>query len=68
MLIVVVSLRDGVVAAGLLGAVRMVPTVLSGMLSGAGLGETSLLRRSLRTCIAADRAAALPRVPKLAAT
>lgn len=34
-LIVVVYLRDGVVAAGVLGAVRMVPAVLSGMLSGA---------------------------------
>jgi MFS family permease len=34
-LIVVVYVRDGVVAAGVLGAVRMVPAVLSGMLSGA---------------------------------
>jgi MFS family permease len=34
-LLVVVYLRDGVVAAGILGAVRMVPAVLSGMLSGA---------------------------------
>src|SRR5687768_3267798 len=34
-LLVVVYLRDGVVAAGVLGAVRMVPAVLSGMLAGA---------------------------------
>src|SRR5262245_11334752 len=34
-LLVVVYLRDGVVAAGVLGAVRMVPAVVSGMLSGA---------------------------------
>jgi MFS family permease len=34
-LIVVVYLRDGVVAAGVLGAVRMVPAVVAGMLSGA---------------------------------
>lgn len=46
-LIVVVYLRDGVVAAGVLGAVRMVPAVLSGMLSGATVerfrGERVLL-------------------------
>jgi MFS family permease len=34
-LLVVVYLRDGVVAAGVLGAVRMVPAVVSAMLSGA---------------------------------
>jgi MFS family permease len=34
-LLVVVFARDGVVAAGLLGAVRMVPAVASGMLAGA---------------------------------
>ena len=34
-LMVVVYLRDGVVAAGVLGAARMVPAVLSGMLAGA---------------------------------
>jgi MFS family permease len=46
-LLVVVYLRDGVVAAGLLGAIRMVPAVLSGMLAGATLerfrGERVLL-------------------------
>ena len=46
-LLVVVYLRDGVVAAGVLGAVRMVPAVLSGMLAGASLerfrGERVLL-------------------------
>ncbi len=36
-LLVVVYLRDGVVAAGVLGAARMVPAVISGMLSGATL-------------------------------
>lgn len=36
-LLVVVYARDGVVAAGVLGAVRMVPAVVSGMLSGATL-------------------------------
>lgn len=46
-LLVVVFARDGVVAAGLLGAVRMVPAVLSGMLAGASIerfrGERVLL-------------------------
>lgn len=46
-LVVVVYLRDGVVAAGILGAVRMVPAVLSGILAGATLerfrGERVLL-------------------------
>ncbi|MBI2780849.1 MAG: MFS transporter [Chloroflexi bacterium] len=46
-LMVVVYLRDGVVAAGVLGAARMVPAVLSGMLAGATLerfrGERVLL-------------------------
>lgn len=36
-LLVVIFLRDGVVAAGVLGAVRMVPAVLSGMLAGASV-------------------------------
>jgi MFS family permease len=36
-LLVVVYLRDGVVAAGILGAVRMVPAVISGMLAGASI-------------------------------
>jgi MFS family permease len=46
-LLVVVFARDGIVAAGLLGAVRMVPAVLSGMLAGASIerfrGERVLL-------------------------
>lgn len=46
-LIVVIYVRDGVVAAGILGAVRMVPAVLSGMLAGASIerfrGERVLL-------------------------
>src|SRR5215212_5114832 len=46
-LLVVIFLRDGVVAAGILGAVRMVPAVLSGMLAGASIerfrGERVLL-------------------------
>ena len=46
-LIVVIYLRDGVVAAGVLGAVRMVPAVVSGMLAGASIerfrGERVLL-------------------------
>ena len=46
-LLVVVYLRDGVVAAGVLGAIRMVPAVMSGMLAGATLerfrGERVLL-------------------------
>ena len=50
-LLVVVYQRDGVVAAGLLGAIRMVPAVLSGMLAGASLerfrGERVLLAISL---------------------
>src|SRR5437867_3540674 len=50
-LLVVVYLRDGVVAAGVLGAVRMVPAVVSGMLSGAILerfrGERVLLAAAL---------------------
>ena len=36
-LLVVVYVRDGVVAAGILGAIRMVPAVLSGMLAGASI-------------------------------
>ena len=46
-LLVVVFTRDGIVAAGALGAVRMVPAVLSGMLAGASIerfrGERVLL-------------------------
>jgi len=38
-LLIEVYAREGVVAAGLLGAVRMVPGVLSGMLSGSALGR-----------------------------
>lgn len=38
-LLVEVYAREGVVAAGVLGAVRMVPGVLSGMLSGSALGR-----------------------------
>lgn len=36
-LIVVIFVRDGVVAAGVLGAARMVPAVVSGMLAGASV-------------------------------
>src|SRR5882672_4084618 len=46
-LLVVIFARDGVVAAGLLGAIRMVPAVISGMLAGASIerfrGERVLL-------------------------
>src|ERR671912_561533 len=56
-LIVVVFLRDGVVAAGLLGVVRMVPAVLSGMLAGASVerfrGDRVLLAVGLTRAIAA---------------
>lgn len=38
-LLIEVYSREGVVAAGVLGAVRMVPGVLSGMLSGSALGR-----------------------------
>lgn len=60
-LIVVVYLRDGVVAAGVLGAVRMVPAVLSGMLAGATLerfrGERVLLALGLIRAAAAGACA-----------
>jgi hypothetical protein len=50
-LLVVIYLRDGVVAAGILGAIRMVPAVVSAMLSGAILerfrGERVLLAIAL---------------------
>lgn len=56
-LIVVVYLRDGVVAAGVLGAVRMVPAVLSGMLSGATVerfrGERVLFAMGVIRAVAA---------------
>lgn len=56
-LIVVVYLRDGVVAAGVLGAIRMVPAVVSGMLAGATLerfrGERVLLAMGLIRAAAA---------------
>ena len=56
-LIVVVYLRDGVVAAGVLGAVRMVPAVLSGMLSGATVerfrGERVLFAMGVVRAVAA---------------
>lgn len=56
-LLVEVYVRDGVVAAGVLGAVRMVPGVLSGMLSGAALarfrGERVLLVLGLTRAAAA---------------
>lgn len=39
LLLIEVYAREGVVAAGVLGAVRMVPGVLSGMLSGSVLGR-----------------------------
>ena len=56
-LIVVVYLRDGVVAAGVLGAVRMVPAVISGMLSSATLerfrGERVLFAMGVIRAVAA---------------
>jgi MFS family permease len=56
-LIVVIFLRDGVVAAGVLGAARMVPAVLSGMLAGASVerfrGDRVLLAVGLTRAIAA---------------
>lgn len=56
-LLVVVFARDGIVAAGLLGAVRMVPAVLSGMLAGASIerfrGERVLLAVGLTRAAAA---------------
>jgi MFS family permease len=56
-LLVVVFARDGIVAAGLLGAVRMVPAVLSGMLAGASIerfrGERVLLAVGLTRAVAA---------------
>ena len=56
-LLVVVYVRDGVVAAGVLGAVRMIPAVLSGMLSGAILerfrAERLLLALGLARTVAA---------------
>ena len=60
-LIVVIFLRDGVVAAGILGAVRMVPAVLAGMLAGASVerfrGERVLLAVGLVRAVAAGAAA-----------
>jgi predicted MFS family arabinose efflux permease len=60
-LIVVVYLRDGVVAAGVLGAVRMVPAVLSGMLSGATVerfrGERVLFAMGIIRALAAGSCA-----------
>ena len=60
-LIVVIFLRDGVVAAGILGAVRMVPAVVSGMLAGASIerfrGERVLLAVGLARTLAAGAAA-----------
>ncbi|HUG30286.1 MAG TPA: MFS transporter [Candidatus Limnocylindria bacterium] len=56
-LLVVVFARDGIVAAGALGAVRMVPAVLSGMLAGASIerfrGERVLLTVGLTRAAAA---------------
>ena len=56
-LLVVVFARDGIVAAGALGAVRMVPAVLSGMLAGASIerfrGERVLLAVGLTRAVAA---------------
>ena len=56
-LLVVVYQREGVVAAGILGAVRMVPAVLSGMLASASLerfrGERVLLAIGLIRAITA---------------
>ena len=60
-LIIVVYLRDGVVAAGILGALRMVPAVLSGMLASATLerfrGERVLLAIALIRAATAGLAA-----------
>ena len=56
-LIVVIFVRDGVVAAGVLGAARMVPAVLSGMLAGASVerfrGDRVLLAVGLTRAVAA---------------
>ncbi len=56
-LLVVIFARDGIVAAGALGAVRMVPAVLSGMLAGASIerfrGERVLLAVGLIRAAAA---------------
>src|SRR5215212_716018 len=56
-LIVVIFLHDGVVAAGVLGAVRMVPAVASGMLAGASVerfrGDRVLLAVGLTRAVAA---------------
>ncbi|HEY8239511.1 MAG TPA: MFS transporter [Candidatus Limnocylindrales bacterium] len=56
-LIIVIFLRDGVVAAGVLGAARMVPAVLSGMLAGASVerfrGDRVLLVVGLTRAVAA---------------
>lgn len=60
-LLVVVFTRDGIVAAGALGAVRMVPAVLSGMLAGASMerfrGERVLLTVGLTRAAAAGSCA-----------
>jgi MFS family permease len=60
-LLIAVYARDGVVAAGVLGAVRMVPGVLSAMLSGASLarfrGERVLLVLGLVRAAAATACA-----------
>ena len=58
-LLVVVYLRDGVVAAGLLGAVRMVPAVLSGMLAGAILERFRAKRLLLALGVTRTAAAVL---------
>ncbi len=58
-LLVVVYLRDGVVAAGVLGAVRMIPAVLSGMLAGAILERFRAERVLLALGIARTAAAVL---------
>jgi predicted MFS family arabinose efflux permease len=58
-LLVVVYLRDGVVAAGVLGAVRMVPAVLSGMLAGAILERFRAERLLLALGVARTAAAVL---------
>ena len=56
-LIVVIFVRDGVVAAGVLGAARMVPAVVSGMLAGASVerfrGDRVLLVVGLVRAVAA---------------
>ena len=56
-LLIVIFLRDGVVAAGALGAARMVPAVLSGMLAGASVerfrGDRVLLAVGLTRAVAA---------------